>query len=195
MSVNLLFYIFGFSLCFSALCAVLSSKPVHAVLYLVLSFFSAAWVMLLLGAEFLAMLLIIVYVGAVAVLFLFVVMMLQTNFAQSKSFVQKITAAIIGLLIFMQVLGLLLFNDIKSTNTVITNIPLALTAKELYINNFINFQIVGLILLIAMIGAMILTHTKSTTFTHKQKIGEQVLRKKEDCITMAKPAIGKGVFL
>lgn len=151
--------------------------------------------MLLLQAEFLAMLLIIVYVGAVAVLFLFVVMMLQTNYTHTKSPFQATTALVIGFLIFIQIFGLLMFNDIKSVNTETTKIPLTFTAKELYINHFVNFQILGLILLIAMIGAMILTHMKSTTFVHKQKISEQVLRKKEDCITMAKPEIGKGVAL
>ena len=102
MSINLLFYIFGFALCFSALCAVLSKKPVHAVLYLVLTFFSSAWIMLLLKAEFLAMLLIIIYVGAVAVLFLFVVMMLQTNYNPIHSPFQKFTGATLGILVFLQ---------------------------------------------------------------------------------------------
>jgi NADH-quinone oxidoreductase subunit J len=195
MSINVLFYIFGFALCASALLAVLSKKPVHSVLYLVLSFFASAWVMLLLKAEFLAMLLIIIYVGAVAVLFLFVVMMLQTNYKESHSHWHKITGGILGLLIFLQIFGLLMFNDIKSQYYEIMPISLQDVSRDLYIVNFFNFQIVGLVLLIAMIGVLLITHSKSTTFARKQNIGKQVLRKKEDCITLVRPENGKGVTL
>ena len=195
MSVNVLFYLFGFALCASALASVLSRKPVHAVLYLVLAFFSSAWVMLLLRAEFLAMLLIIIYVGAVAVLFLFVVMMLQTNYTPVKSFWQKIAGGIIGFLVFLQIFGLLMFNEIKTEYYEINPISLKAISVELYIENFVNFQIVGIILLVSMIGALLLTHTKSTTFTHRQKISTQVLRTKEDSITITNPEKNKGVTL
>lgn len=195
MSVNLLFYIFGFGLCASSFASVLSKKPVHAVLYLVLTFFSAAWIMLLLKAEFLAMLLIIVYVGAVAVLFLFVVMMLQTNYVPIRAPFQKISGFVIAFLIFLQIFGLMSFGDVREQNYEINAISLADVSKEIYISNFINFQVVGLILLISMIGALILTHVKSSTFTHKQNVAMQVLRKKEDCITIESPEIGKGVKL
>ena len=149
--------------------------------------------MLLLNAEFLAMLLIIVYVGAIAVLFLFVVMMLQTNYTHKQSMLQTSTAVIIAGMVFVQMLSFLFFKSIKGDGKIITNIPLIEVSTELYINNFVNFQIVGMILLIAMVAVILLTLEKSSTFTRRQNISSQVLRKKEDCITMTKPEIGKGV--
>ena len=193
MSVNFLFYTFSFLISLSAILSIVSKNSVHAVLYLVLTFFSSAWIMLLLNAEFLAMLLIIVYVGAIAVLFLFVVMMLQTNYTHKKSMLKTSTAVIISALVFVQMLSFLFFRSIKSDGKIITNIPLAEVSTELYINNFVNFQIVGMILLIAMVAVILLTLEKSSTFTRRQKVLSQVLRKKEDCITIAKPEIGKGV--
>ncbi len=193
MSVNFLFYVFSFLVSLSAILSIVSKNSVHAVLYLVLTFFSSAWIMLLLNAEFLAMLLIIVYVGAIAVLFLFVVMMLQTNYTHKQSMLQTSTAGIIACVVFVQMLSFLFFKSIQSDGKIITNIPLAEVSSELYINNFVNFQIVGMILLVAMVAVILLTLEKSSTFTRRQKISRQVLRKKEDCIIMTKPEIGKGV--
>ncbi len=193
MSVNFLFYTFSFLISLSAILSILSKNSVHAVLYLVLTFFSSAWIMLMLNAEFLAMLLIIVYVGAIAVLFLFVVMMLNTNYTNKPSLLQTSTAAIIASIIFIQMVSFLFFKSLKHDGKVISNIPLSDVSTELYINNFANFQIVGLILLIAMVAVILLTLEKSSTFTRKQNVSQQILRQKEDCIAMTKPEIGKGI--
>lgn len=195
MSVNFLFYTFSFLISLSAILSIVSKNSVHAVLYLVLTFFSSAWIMLLLNAEFLAMLLIIVYVGAIAVLFLFVVMMLQTNYVHKSSLMQTSTAMVISGITFVQMLSFLFFKSVKNEGKIITNIPLSEVSTELYINNFVNFQIVGIILLIAMIAVILLTLEKSSTFTRRQSITNQVLRKKEDCVIITKPEIGKGVKL
>ena len=195
MSVNFLFYIFSFLISLSAILSIVSKNSVHAVLYLVLTFFSSAWIMLMLNAEFLAMLLIIVYVGAIAVLFLFVVMMLQTNYTHRPSIMQTSTAVIISGITFVQILSFLFFKSMKSDGRIITSIPLSQVSNELYINNFVNFQIVGLILLVAMVAVILLIMEKSATFTRRQSISNQVLRKKEDCIIITTPEIGKGVKL
>ncbi|MFT4968102.1 MAG: NADH-quinone oxidoreductase subunit J [Candidatus Deianiraeaceae bacterium] len=194
MSINFLFYIFSALVCGSALLSVLSKNSVHAVLYLVITFFSAAWVMLLLNAEFLALLLIIIYVGAIAILFLFVVMMLHTHYKYKPLTLQTSTATVVSFIIFVQILSFLLFTHSKN-NIVISNIPLSKVSHTLYIENFVNFQIVALILLIAMVSAILLTLQKSQTFTQRQNICKQVLRKKEDCIEITNPLVGKGITL
>lgn len=193
ISANFLFYFFGSLLCVSTLCSILSKNSVHAVLYLVLSFFAAAWVFLILNAEFLAMLLIIVYVGAIAVLFLFVVMMLQTNYKHQPSIRQTSIAILISSLIFLQISTFVLVKVYNQSP------PLPITMAEisnvLYIENFFNLQLVSLILLIAMVSVILLTLQKSSTFINRQSIAEQVLRRKEDCIEMTNPEIGKGIKL
>ena len=195
MSVNFLFYTFSFLISFSSILSILTRNSVHAVLYLVLTFFSSAWIMILLNAEFLAMLLIIVYVGAIAVLFLFVVMMLQTNYANPKSKIQTATAFLISSITFIQTISFLFFHDLKNSQKFISNIPLSHVSHSLYLGNFVNLQIVALILLIAMVAVILLTLEKSSTFSKKQNITQQVLRKKEDCITITKPKVGEGVNL
>lgn len=195
MSVNILFYIFSALVCITALLAIVSKNSVHGVLYLVLTFFSSAWVMLLLNAEFIAMLLIIVYVGAIAVLFLFVVMMLQTQYTHKPSKIQTLFSLLIGIVVFSQILSFLVFKSAKTQELIASNIPLVDVSQSLYIENFANFQIVGLILLIAMVAVILLTLRKSTTFVQKQNITTQVLRAREDAITNTRPEVGKGVQL
>jgi NADH-quinone oxidoreductase subunit J len=195
MSANFLFYIFSSLLCGCSFLSIVSRNSVHAVLYLVLAFFSAAWVMLILNAEFLALLLIIVYVGAIAVLFLFVVMMLQTNYKHRASKLQISTACIMSFIIFLQLFAFLMFTNATEKKLVISNIPLVEVSQSLYIENFANLQVVGLILLIAMVAVILLTLRKSKTFTYRQNIATQVLRKKEDCIIITSPQVGAGVKL
>jgi NADH-quinone oxidoreductase subunit J len=151
--------------------------------------------MLLLNAEFLAMLLIIVYVGAIAVLFLFVVMMLQTKYQHKSSKLQTAAAFFIATIVFVQIFSFLTLKTGKEENMIITNIPLVQISQTLYIENFMNFQVVGLILLIAMIAVILLTHMKSSTLVHKQDISKQVLRTKEESIVITKPESGKGIVL
>ena len=195
MSINLLFYIFSVFVLASGLLSIVSKNSVHAVLYLVLTFFSSAWIMLLLNAEFLAMLLIIVYVGAIAVLFLFVVMMLQTKYQHRPSKLQTTAAFFVSTMIFVQIFSFLTLKTGKEQSMIISNIPLVQISQALYIENFANFQVVGLILLIAMVAVILLTHMQSSTLTHKQDISKQVLRTKEESIIITKPESGKGVVL
>jgi len=160
------FYLFATALLAGGLMTVISRNPVHSVLWLILSFISAAGLFVLLGAEFVAMLLIIVYVGAVAVLFLFVVMMLDVDFAELKAEMAKYMplALLIGVILLMQ-LGLAFGNwqmadgamDARAAVTpegVQNTVALGLLLYDTY---FILFQLSGLILLVAMVGAIVLT--------------------------------------
>jgi NADH-quinone oxidoreductase subunit J len=160
-----IFYLFAVTTVTGGLFTVISRNPVHSVLWLILAFLSAAGLFVTLGAEFVAMLLIIVYVGAVAVLFLFVVMMLDVDFAQLKAEMTKYLplALLIGVVILMQLalaLGVWGFSDGIETRIAapagdIDNTrALGLILFDEYI---LLFQLAGLILLVAMIGAIVLT--------------------------------------
>ena len=160
------FYLFAISTIAGGLFTVISRNPVHSVLWLILAFLSSAGLFVLLGAEFVAMLLIIVYVGAVAVLFLFVVMMLDVDFAELKAEMAKYMplALLIGVVILMQFA--LAFGAWES-NAAAESLRANVTSNEventkalgliLYDKYFLLFQLAGLILLVAMIGAIVLT--------------------------------------
>ncbi len=160
------FYLFAVCVIAGGLFTVISRNPVHSVLWLILSFLSAAGLFVLLGAEFVAMLLIIVYVGAVAVLFLFVVMMLDVDFAELKAEMANYMplALLIGLVILMQFVmafGAWEANAAaEGLRTQVTN-PQVMNTNALglilYDEYFLVFQLSGLILLVAMIGAIVLT--------------------------------------
>jgi len=160
------FYLFAISALTGGLFTVISRNPVHSVLWLILSFISAAGLFVLLGAEFVAMLLIIVYVGAVAVLFLFVVMMLDVDFAELKAEMAKYMplALLIGVILLMQ-FGLAFGNwtmaeGAEAARGAVTPDGVENTAALgllLYDKYFLLFQLAGLILLVAMIGAIVLT--------------------------------------
>ena len=161
------FYIFSFIAVLSALMVISSKNPVHSVLFLILSFVNAAGLFVLLGAEFLAMILVVVYVGAVAVLFLFVVMMLDINFIKLREgFLQYLPfGALLGIVLIIE-LGLLFFTkNFKESglvkyysNPTIEKIEnTKLIGEILYTDYFYLFQICGLILLVAMIGSITLT--------------------------------------
>ena len=160
------FYLFAVTTITGGLMTVVSRNPVHSVLWLILAFLSSAGLFVTLGAEFVAMLLIIVYVGAVAVLFLFVVMMLDVDFAELKAEMAKYMplALLIGVIILMQFV--MAFGAWESNaaaeglRTQVTNPEVQNTAALgliLYDDYFLLFQLSGLILLVAMIGAIVLT--------------------------------------
>ncbi|WP_420584435.1 NADH-quinone oxidoreductase subunit J [Ruegeria sp.] len=170
------FYLFAISAITGGLFTVISRQPVHSVLWLILSFLSAAGLFVLLGAEFVAMLLIIVYVGAVAVLFLFVVMMLDVDFAELKAEMARYMplALLIGLVILMQFV--MAFGAWDSAQGAAGNLAQPIPADRhntealgviLYDQYFLLFQLAGLILLVAMIGAIVLT------LRHRQDIKRQ----------------------
>lgn len=159
------FYFFALTTVAGGLMTVVSRNPVHSVLWLILSFLSSAGLFVLLGAEFVAMLLIIVYVGAVAVLFLFVVMMLDVDFAELKAEMSRYMplALLIGAVILMQLgmaMGVWGVSDLAQANIAAPMDDTQNTAALgllIYDKYIILFQLAGLILLVAMIGAIVLT--------------------------------------
>ena len=169
MSASLLsFYIFSAVILLSALMVISSRNPVHSVLFLILAFFNAAGLFVILHAEFLAMILIIVYVGAVAVLFLFVVMMLDFKVSLEKSnILQYMPIGIFVGMVFISELIIVLINTkLELMNIQILTNPLSnfenLTNTEaigsiLYTDYILYFQISGVILLVAMVGSIVLT--------------------------------------
>ncbi|MEE4347876.1 MAG: NADH-quinone oxidoreductase subunit J [Paracoccaceae bacterium] len=160
------FYLFALCALAGGLFTVISRNPVHSVLWLILTFLSAAGLFVLLGAEFVAMLLVIVYVGAVAVLFLFVVMMLDVDFAQLKAEMARYMplALLIGIVLLMQLSlafgvwqasdGAMAARDAVIPTDITNTAALGLLLYDKY---FLLFQLSGLILLVAMIGAIVLT--------------------------------------
>jgi NADH-quinone oxidoreductase subunit J len=187
MIAALAFYVFAAILIASAVMVVTSRNPVHSVLYLILAFFNAAALFLLAGAEFLAMILVIVYVGAVAVLFLFVVMMLDIDFARLREGFQRYLpiGGIIGGILFLELLfvfGSWQFADDAEglrLNAVPADATLTNTqaiGRILYTDYIFLFQASGLILLVAMIGAIVLTLREKRADSRRQNIAVQVAR-------------------
>jgi NADH-quinone oxidoreductase subunit J len=178
------FYLFAISTITGGFFTVIARQPVHSVLWLILAFLSAAGLFVLLGAEFVAMLLIIVYVGAVAVLFLFVVMMLDVDFAELKAEMARYLplALLIGLVILMQ---LILAFGAWESNAAAEGLRAQVMSAErqntealgliLYDQYFLLFQLAGLILLVAMIGAIVLT-LRHRTDIKRQDIIAQMMR-------------------
>jgi NADH-quinone oxidoreductase subunit J len=195
------FYLFAVSLLTGGLMTVISRNPVHSVLWLILSFISAAGLFVLLGAEFVAMLLIIVYVGAVAVLFLFVVMMLDVDFAELKAEMAKYMplALLIGVILLMQ-FGLVFGNwqmadGAEAARAAVTPEGVENTAALgllLYDKYFILFQLSGLILLVAMIGAIVLT-LRHRTDVKRQDVLAQMYRDPAKAMELRDVKPGQGL--
>ena len=182
---SIAFYVFAAILIGSAALVVSSRNPVHSVLFLILAFFNAAALFLLAGAEFLAMILVIVYVGAVAVLFLFVVMMLDVNFDQLREGFQRYApiGAAVGAVLFLEVVvtvaGLQFVPDsalhlASATPAGVSNT--AALGRLIYTDYVLLFQMSGLILLVAMIGAIVLTHRDRAGASRRQDITRQQAR-------------------
>ena len=195
------FYLFATLTIASAVAVIFARNPVHSVLWLIMAFFNAAGLMLILGAEFIAMLLVIVYVGAVAVLFLFIVMMLNIDFAQLRSgFTRNLP---FGLLVALVLLAeIIVAVSAWKAGPVTGNVkPAAVTQPNieaigelLYTRFLFPFEIAGLILLVAMIGALVLTH-RSRGDVRGQKVWRQVDRRPDEAIKLEQPAVGEGVKL
>ncbi len=199
----LAFYLFAFVAIASGVMVISSKNPVHSVLFLILAFFNSAGLFVLIGAEFLAMILVVVYVGAVAVLFLFVVMMLDINFAELREgFLQYLPiGALIGLILIAelilvfgswvaspeaaQVLAAPAMSPAQITNT-------HALGRLIYTDYIYLFQASGMVLLIAMIGAIVLT-LRHRPDVKRQKIGAQVDRRREDVVEVRKVSTGSGV--
>ena len=206
MIATLAFYVFAAVLLASAAMVVSARNPVHSVLFLILAFFNAAALFLLAGAEFLAMILVIVYVGAVAVLFLFVVMMLDIDFAELREGLQRYApvGATIGVVLLVE-LGIVLGGwrfapDHQALRLAPRAVDVHNTAqlgRIIYTDYIFLFQAAGLILLVSMIGAIVLTLRDRTGreahLSRRQNIARQVARSPADTLVMMDVASGAGV--
>ena len=193
------FYLFATMTIASAAAVIFARNPVHSVLWLILAFFNAAGLMLLVGAEFIAMVLVIVYVGAVAVLFLFVVMMLDVDFASLRSgFTRNLP---FGLLVALVLLAeIVIAISARQAGPVSGVIPassqpnIVALGEMLYSRYLFPFEIAGLILLVAMIGAIVLTH-RSRGDVRGQKASKQIGRRPKDAVKNMQPGVGEGMKL
>ena len=198
------FYLFASLLLTSGLMVITARSPVHSVLWLILAFFNAAGLFILLGAEFLAMLLVIVYVGAVAVLFLFVVMMLDIDFKALQRGALKnlpLGLAVSGIILTEVLLvatgwqpgqGVILHEALAGPPEGMTNTQWI--GSQLYTRYFFVFSMSGLLLLASMIGAIVLTHRRRVG-NKRQDIGTQVARTPEGTLGVGKAGLGQGVEL
>jgi len=189
----LFFYLFAAVMLGAGLMVVVSRNPVYSVLFLILAFFNAAGLFVLVGAEFIAMLLVVVYVGAVAVLFLFVVMMLDINFAEMRAGFQKylpIGLIVGGILVFELVAAM--YGDAFSGATLPAVAEISNTralGNVLYTKYMYLFQVAGLILLVAMIGAISLTMRRRSG-VRRQVIADQNMRLREDSVEIVDVPVG-----
>lgn len=199
----LFFYIFAFIAVASAFMVIAARNPVHSVLFLILTFFNAAGLFLLTGAEFLAMILLVVYVGAVAVLFLFVVMMLDIDFARLRAGVLEYApiGALVGIILLAELIvvvgGSILSPEIVS-NVGHAIPPLSERANTaalgdvLYTDYVYFFQIAGMVLLVAMIGAIVLT-VQHRRDVKRQNIPTQVARSPKTAVEVVSVKPGQGI--
>jgi NADH-quinone oxidoreductase subunit J len=199
----LFFYLFASICVASALMVISSRNPVHSVLFLILAFVNAAGLFILMGAEFLALILVVVYVGAVAVLFLFVVMMLDVDFAELRQgFLNYLPiGGLIGLVLLVELLLVVGAWAIGPgvQRTIVLPIPPAETVNNvealglvLYTRYVYFFQAAGLVLLVAMIGAIVLT-LRHKPAVKRQVISDQLARRKADIITLHNVPPGQGI--
>ena len=200
---SLVFYVFAAITVFSAVMVISSKNPVHSVLFLILAFFNSAGLFVLIGAEYIAMTLVIVYVGAVAVLFLFVVMMLDINFAELRQGFLKYLK--IGVAVAAFVFFELMFFFYVSFQKAADKAPVAHETPSLaqvsnthaignilYTDFMLPFQMAGIILLTAMIGAIVLT-LRTRGSVRRQKISAQLDRRREDSVALVQVRPGEGI--
>ncbi|MBW8282553.1 MAG: NADH-quinone oxidoreductase subunit J [Rhizobium sp.] len=199
----LFFYLFAFVAVASAFMVISARNPVHSVLFLILTFVNASALFILIGAEFLGMILLVVYVGAVAVLFLFVVMMLDIDFAELRSGVLKYApiGALVGVIVAAELLIVIGGSALSPEAAQAITMPIpALDARTntaalgdvLYTNYVYFFQIAGLVLLVAMIGAIVLT-LRHRENIKRQDVSRQVARTPETAVKVVKVKPGQGI--
>ncbi len=199
----LAFYLFAGITVASGVMVISARNPVHSVLFLILAFFNAAGLFVLMGAEFLAMILVVVYVGAVAVLFLFVVMMLDINFVELRQgFLQYLPiGALVGIVLLAELIAVLGAWAMAPEVGLGISLPIPppdqvtntqALGEVLYTKYIYLFQAAGLVLLVAMIGAIVLT-LRRRDGVRRQNIGEQVSRPREAAIEIKKVPSGSGI--
>jgi NADH-quinone oxidoreductase subunit J len=200
------FYLFAALVVLSAVCVITARNPVHSVLWLIMAFFNGAGLMVLVGAEFIAMLLVIVYVGAVAVLFLFVVMMLDIDFAELRAgFVKNFPLGLLIALVLLAELvlgigaysvgGIDMGTPAGTAAPVLGASNIASLGAVLYRDHLFLFEAAGLILLVAMVGAIVLTHREGRAPRGSQNISRQNARRPDEATQMRQPKVGEGIEL
>ena len=198
----LAFYLFALVAVAAGVMVISSRNPVHSVLFLILTFFNAAGFFVLMGAEFLAMILVVVYVGAVAVLFLFVVMMLDVNFvAMRAGFLQYLPiGALVGLILLSELVLVVGAWIVAPESGAAGGLPIPppeevhnikALGNVMYTDYVYLFQTAGLVLLIAMIGAIVLT-LRQREGVRRQSIGEQISRKRDETVELKDVPSGSG---
>jgi NADH-quinone oxidoreductase subunit J len=202
MIINaIFFYLFAATCVASAVMVITSKNPVHSVLFLILAFVNAAGLFVLLGAEFLAMILIVVYVGAVAVLFLFVVMMLDVDFAELRQGVLNYLpiGAAVGMVLLIELVFVVISAVIQPGVTKSITAPIASDVSNtqalglvLYTRYVYYFEAAGMILLVAMIGAIVLT-LQHRPNVKRQNISAQLARRRDTAIEVVKVKSGQGL--
>jgi NADH-quinone oxidoreductase subunit J len=193
------FYILSSVVVLSALFVIAARNPVHSVLWLICAFFTSAGLLVLIGAEFLAMLLVVVYVGAVAVLFLFVVMMLDVDFVELKQgFLSYLPAgALLGLALLAEIAVVAVAASSRAPSGTFDPKPGAATnaealSKVIYTDNLLLFQLAGVVLLVAMIGAIVLT-LRSRPHVRRQSAAQQTTRRRKDAVELIDVKPGQGL--
>src|SRR4051812_20597405 len=202
MIAALFFYLFAGVCVASAVMGIVSRNPVHSVLYLILAFVNASGLFVLMGAEFLAMILVVVYVGAVAVLFLFVIMMLDVDFSQLREgFIEYLPVGLVigGIFMFelLLIVGFWFITPGTATKAITAAIPTNVSNTEalglvLYTKYIHYFQLAGMVLLVAMIGAIVLT-LRHKAAVKRQDINVQNARTPELAMSVRKVASGQGL--
>ena len=200
---TLAFYLFAAIAVFAGLMVITARNPVHSVLFLITAFFSSAGLLILMGAEFLGLILVIVYVGAVAVLFLFVVMMLDIDFTELRRGITRYlpVGALLAVVVFAE-LAIIIGNwqtsqhasavspsPTPSPGTVSNTVALG---ELIYTDYVYLFQAAGLILLVAMIGAIVLT-LRRREGVKRQDVGQQIARRAEEAVELVKIQPGQGI--
>jgi NADH-quinone oxidoreductase subunit J len=203
MIATFVFYLFATLVVASGVMVIGARNPVHSVLWLIMAFFNAAGLFLLIGAEFLAFLLVIVYVGAVAVLFLFVVMMLDVDFAELRAGIARYWPLGFGLALVLLaeiILAVLAWNA-GGIETGVQAAPAASEASNiealgqlLYSRYLLIFEAAGIVLLVAMVGAIVLTR-RHRADVRTPKVSSQVRRRPKDAVRLTQPEVGQGVQL
>jgi len=205
MVIDFAFYLFSGVLILSSLAVILSRNPIYSVLFLILAFFNSSGLFLLANAEFLAMLLVIVYVGAVALLFLFVIMMLNIDYQKmdKEIFSYLPLGIVVVLILFFEIIVVMNSVEILQAGESVLNISKRYLinqdetntyqiGKILYTEFFLHFQLAALILLVAMIGSVVLAHRKRDGLK-RQVIAKQVSRKRSDSVKIVKILSHKGI--
>lgn len=198
MAEAIAFYALAATAVISAFCVIAARNPVHSVLFLILTFFTAAGLFVLMGAEFLAMLLVVVYVGAVAVLFLFVVMMLDVDFVELKQgFLSYLPLGGVVALVLLAELILVASAvqlEGRQSPAIVSGAPTNAEAigQVMYTQYFLLFQLSGLVLFVAMIGAIVLT-LRHREGVRKQDVGRQVARNAKKAVELKDVRPGQGL--